>query len=88
MLIIEKMETTLESIRDKSLKAIFAESAAGTALTERKDALVESFQDLKLRFTDAMPFANETDFIKLEKKVTQMNRKMNQLKKKLIELDN
>ena len=36
---------------------------------------------------DAVPFASESSFLKLEKKVGTLSRKMNQLKKQLKELE-
>ena len=74
MLIIEKMETAIDTIRDVDIKS-------------SKESVIDRFTELKDRVIDAVPFASETDFTQLEKKVTTLSRKMNQLKKQLKELD-
>jgi hypothetical protein len=74
MLLIEKMETALETIRDVDIETT-------------KEKMVERAAKLKSKVVDAIPFASETDFARLEKKVTTLNRKMTQLKKQLKELE-
>ena len=74
MLLIEKMETALDTIRDVDISS-------------SKETVVDRLTELKDKVIDAVPFASENDFTKLEKKVTSLSRKMTQLKKQLKELD-
>ena len=74
MLLIEKMETALDTIRDVDIETT-------------KETMMERAAELKSKVVDAIPFASETDFEKLEKKVTGLSRKMAQLKKQLKELE-
>ncbi len=78
MLLIEKMETALETIREVDIK-----SSKETVI----DRFTEIREDLKEKVIDAVPFASESSFLKLEKKVGTLSRKMNQLKKQLKELE-
>ena len=78
MLLIEKMETALDTIREVDIK-----SSKETVV----DRFTEMKEELKDKVIDAVPFASESSFIKLEKKVGTLSRKMNQLKKQLKELD-
>ena len=78
MLLIEKMETALDTIREVDIKS--SKETVIDRFTEMKD-------ELKDKVIDAVPFASESSFIKLEKKVGTLSRKMNQLKKQLKELD-
>ena len=75
MLLIEKMETALDTIREVDIKS--SKETVIDRFTEMKD-------ELKDKVIDAVPFASESSFIKLEKKVGTLSRKMNQLKKSLI----
>ena len=75
MLLIEKMETALDTIREVDIKS--SKETVIDRFTEMKD-------ELKDKVIDAVPFASESSFIKLEKKVGTLSRKMNQLKKFLI----
>lgn len=74
MLLIEKMETALDTIRDVDIETT-------------KETMRERAAELKSKVIDIIPFASETDFEKLEKKVTSLSRKMAQLKKQLKELE-
>ena len=74
MLLIEKMETALDTIREVDIKS--SKETVIDRFTEMKD-------ELKDKVIDAVPFASESSFIKLEKKVGTLSRKMNQLKKQL-----
>ena len=87
MLIIEKMETALDTIREAGLKSSLSEHSAVVAVSDKKEALVGQMTSLKTKLMDAIPFATEEQITKLDKKVTSLNRKMNQLKKQLKELD-
>ena len=78
MLLIEKMETALDTIREVDIKS--SKETVIDRFTEMKD-------ELKDKVIDAVPFASESSFIKLEKKVGTLSRKMNQLKKQLKELE-
>ena len=72
------METALETIREVDIK-----SSKETVI----DRFTEIREDLKEKVIDAVPFASESSFLKLEKKVGTLSRKMNQLKKQLKELE-
>ena len=78
MLLIEKMETALDTIREVDIKS--SKETVIDRFTEMKD-------ELKDKVIDAVPFASESSFIKLEKKVGTLSRKMNQLKKQIKELE-
>ena len=74
MLLIEKMETALDTIRDVDISS-------------SKETLVDHLTELKDKVIEAVPFASKNDFSKLEKKMTGLSRKMTQLKKQLKELE-
>ena len=74
MLIIEKIETALDTIRDVDIK-------------QSKETVLDRLTQIKEKLVAVIPFAPATDFSKLEKKINTLNRKMNQLKKQLKELD-
>ena len=88
MLLIEKMESALENIRESDFKSTLSEHSAVAAITETKEAFMGSFSGFKTKLVDAIPFASDEEFTKLDKKVAQLTRKMNQLKKQLKDLEN
>ena len=85
MVLREKVETALESFRDservQEWSVSLVESPAGVFVSEQRVAAEGFFTDLVDRFVTALPFASDQKVEKLEKKMTQMTKKLNQLKK-------
>ena len=86
MLLIEKMETAIDTIRDVDIKSS-KETMMDKFETLKDSVIDDKFETFKGKVIEFVPFASESDFTKLEKKVTSLNRKMNQLKKQLKELE-
>lgn len=91
MLLLEKVETALESFRDSERVQEWSESlvtsSAGVFVSERRVAAEDFFSEVFERFVASIPFASDKKVEKLEKKVTQLNRKLNQLKKTVDSFD-
>ena len=83
MLLLEKMETALES---SELAEMLSSVRSKTFLKESKGSIQEFFSSAKKRLGDAVPFANRSELAKLEKKIASMNRKLNKLRKEFNEL--
>ena len=84
----------LRNLNKKSKKSNSGDkaiSSSGENIKSSKETVIDRFtemkDELKDKVIDAVPFASESSFIKLEKKVGTLSRKMNQLKKQLKELD-
>ena len=83
MLLLEKMETALES---GELAEMISSVRSKDLLKESKESIQEVVSTAKQRLSDAIPFANRSELNKLEKKIASLNRKLNKLRKEFNDL--
>jgi hypothetical protein len=74
MLLIEKMESALDTIRDVDIH-------------RSKKTIISRVLEMKTNLLDSIPFASETDFAKMDRKVATLSKKISQLRKQLKELE-
>ena len=87
MLLIEKMEGALESIRESDFGSTISESGAALAVAERKNAFIGRVSEFKSKFVESLPFATEQELARFEERYNRLNRKLSILKKQLKDLD-
>ena len=83
MLLLEKMETALDST---DLGEMLTNIRSGKILDTPKDSLQEFLSTSKKRISDSLPFARRGEMKKLEKKISNLSRKLNKLRKEFNEL--
>ena len=83
MLLIEKMETALESTE---IGELISNVRSGNAFKDSKSSIQKFVSTTKQRIEESVPFANRKELQKLEKKIASLNRKLNKLRKEFNEL--